>query len=232
MSKEGATAWAAAHKAEGWAMVGDSAGNATYDEVCQTIYKYKFVLAGIPVYENYSEMEGGDGSFPEPRGAIAGYHALAFYSYSPDKLGLIHSWGDYCGRFGSISREYFNATRDESVYLVIIDSSDVAIARDNYKSLTITVKAKDTGLQISADIYVNGVLIGLSPLKIAVESGKSYEIEVKFMGYISQKKVCGDSEEEVLFELEHNTAPVETKTWWQLFLNFLNWLRNLFRGKK
>ena len=215
------------HRAKGWAMLGDDGGNASFDEVCDAIYTRGFVLSGIPVYENYSEMQGGDGSFPEPRGEIAGYHALAMYGYDEDNIYLLHSWGAYCSTYGSVSRNYVNHTSAQSVYLVVLDDEDVKIARENYKSLTVSVKAKDTGLQIPADVKVNGVVIGLAPQKFAVEAGKSYEIEVSFMGYKSQKKLADGSSEEIIFELDADLTP-EQKGW---FWRFLNWLLSLFMRK-
>ena len=187
LSAAEAATYAANHRAKGWAMVGDEGGNATFDEVCDAIYQKGFVLSGIPVYENYSEMQGGDGSFPEPRGAIAGYHALAMYGYDEDNIYLLHSWGNYCSTYGSVSREYINGNKQESVYLVVHDDEDVKIARENYKSLTVLVKA-NTGLQIPADINVNGIVIGLSPQTFAVEVGKTYEIAAEMMGYKPLKR--------------------------------------------
>ncbi len=220
LSKEEAAAWAAAHKAEGWAMVGDENGNATYKEVCQAIYKYGFVLAGIPVYENYETMAGGDGSFPEPRGNIVGYHALAFYGYDDQQLKLIHSWGDWCGRFGSISRDYFNASWYESVYLVILDSQDVKIARGHYYSLAIMAKDSKTNAVLNADITVNGTLIGKSPLKITIEPGKEYNIEASCPGYFrkTQKWVGSDGDAEIIVPLDSTPAD---ETFWQRVIRFL-----------
>jgi hypothetical protein len=221
LSKEEAAVWAAAHKAEGWAMVGDENGNATYEEVCQAIYKYKFVLAGIPVYANYDSMANGDGSFPEPRGEIVGYHALAFYGYDSQKLKLIHSWGDWCGRFGSISKEYFNNSRYESVYLVILDSKDVKIARGHYHALDIKVQDSTTKTPILADITVNGVLIGKAPQKITVEPGQEYKIEASMTGYFlaSKTQVANDVDEEIL--LSADALPETPKNWFQVVIQIL-----------
>ena len=223
LSPTEAKAWAAVHKAEGWAMVGDEAGNATFDEVCDAIYTKGFVLAGIPVYENYSEMQGGNGSFPEPRGNIVGYHALCYYGYDEDTIYLLHSWGDWCSVYGSVSREYVNKTQQESVYLVILDSQDVIISRSHYASLTITIKDKNTKQPIAGEIKVDGIVIGISPQKIAVEKGKTYQIEGSATGYVSQKKMADDSLEEIVFELE--PLPV-SQTWWQ---RLIDWLISLFK---
>ena len=183
MSPDKAATFASKHQAEGWAVVGDEYGTASWDEVCDAIYEKGFVIAGIPVYENYETMAGGDGRFPDPRGSIVGYHALCYYGYDEDNLYLIHSWGDYCGRFGSVSKNYFIQTVDESVYIVILDSEDALLGREEYASLTITTKDRTTKEPIKGDIYVDGVKIGISPQRIAITTGVTYHIEGRCIGY-------------------------------------------------
>jgi hypothetical protein len=179
----GAKEFAAKHRAEGWAMLGDDYGIATFQEVKEAIYKYGFVIAGIPVYSNYGKMANGNGMFPEPGGYISGYHALCLYGYTKDKIKLLHSWGNWCSMFGGFSENYFNTSATESVYLVVLDSTDVAIARENYVSLTVTSKDKVTKDSIKAKIYVDGVAVGFSPQKFAVERGKKYKLEAQIEGY-------------------------------------------------
>ena len=182
ISKEAASTFASLHKANGWAMVGDENGNSSWDEVCDAIYEKGFVIAGIPVYENYDTMQGGDGRFPNPKGSIVGYHALCFYGYDDNNIYLLHSWGSYCSKYGSLSKQYFDLTTQESIYIVILDDKDTLIGKDTYASLTITTKDKSTKQPIQGDIYVNGVKIGKSPQKIAVELGK-YSLEGRCIGY-------------------------------------------------
>ena len=186
LSVDSAATFAALHKAEGWAVIGDEYGNATWDEVCDAIFKNGFVISGIPVYENYEGMRGGNGDFPNPKGSIVGYHALCCYGYDENNIYLIHSWGDYCGKYGSLSKEYFRETVSESVYILILDSSDTAIGQAAYSSLEVTTK--DKGVPISGTIYLNGVLLGKSPQKFAVELGKRYSLEGRCVGYKPLKK--------------------------------------------
>jgi len=226
LSMAEATTFAAFHRAEGWAMVGDQGGNATFDEICDAIYEKGFVLSGIPVYENYSTMQGGDGHFPEPKGNIAGYHALCMYGYDEDNIYLLHSWGDYCSTYGSVSREYINSNTQESVYLVVMDSQDVKIARGHYHSLTITVTDSKTKQPILADVYINGTLIGKAPQKVAVEPGTEYIIDAKMAGYTDKKYplVGNDSDEEIILSLDPTENP--QKSIWQLIIE---WLKRIFR---
>jgi hypothetical protein len=210
-----AATFASLHKWEGWALIGDGM-NLYWEEICSAIYQKHCVLGGIPVYENYTEMQGGDGTFPDPKGNIVGYHALAFYGYDNDFLYLIHSWGSWCGRLGKISRNYFNKSVDQSVYIVILDESDVAIARQIYGSMTITSN-------VPAIITVNSLIAGSTPLKISTEPGKSYMITASAVGYIAQTKQADDSVTVVDFTLE--PFPQPEKTWWQ---KFLDWIFSLF----
>jgi len=207
------------HRAVSWAMAGDEYGNATFDEICDAIYKYGFVLAGIPVYENYETMQGGDGKFPEPRGNIVGYHALCYYGYDEDTLYLLHSWGDFCNIHGSVSREYTNSNVQESVYLVILDDEDTKIAREIYSSLLVTVKDNITKEPIPAQISVDGVLIGNSPQKFATEKDKTYIIEVVMTGYRPLKTDIsfGGQAEEVMYLERIN----EEKSWWMKMIDYI-----------
>lgn len=184
-NEEEAARFAAGHTAEGWAMVGDKYGIASFDEICEAIYKYGFVLAGIPVYSNYGKMKGGNGFFPEPNGQIAGYHALCFYGYSKTAgtIKLLHSWGDWCSQLGGITKNYFEYSADQSIYLVILDSTDTTIGEAIYRSLEIIVKDSKTGTPLKADIYIDGEKRGTSPLKVAVEYGHKYKVEVRCSGY-------------------------------------------------
>jgi len=219
------------HKAEGWALVGDAYGNATFDQICDAIYLKGFVLSGIPVYENYTVMEGGDGSFPEPRGAIAGYHAMCMYGYDENRIYLLHSWGNFCSMYGSVSKEYINHSIDSSVYLVVMDSEDVKIARGHYHSLTVTVKDGTTMAGIPADVNVNGVIVGKSPQKFATEPGQVYTIDTKMDGYYSctQQVTADDSDKEITVAL--NPIPIVQESFWKRIVDLIyNAIKRIFKG--
>lgn len=217
ISQQDAALFAKDHVWEGWALIGDGM-NLYWEEICYAISLQGCVLGGIPIYENYSYMQGGDGTFPDPKGNIVGYHALVFYGYDGDFLYLIHSWGSWCGRLGKISRNYFNISKDQSVYITILDSADVAIARTIYTSLTVNVISAATKVQLPADVYVNAVKIGIAPVKFATEKGKMYAIDVQCEGYLSQGRAADDSVKEITFELD---AKPEPKSWWMRFIDWL-----------
>jgi len=208
---EYAAEFAALHKAEGYAQVGTPGGNCTWDEVCSAISSKGFCLGAIPVYENYSSMQGGDGAFPNPSGSLAGFHALCFYGYDSDTLYLVHSWGTWCGMYGSISKEFFRTAQDLIQFFVILDNADVAIARDIHSSLLVTCN-------VAAQVSVDGVVVGISPQKIATEPGKTYLISVKADGYIGQSRTVDESVKNLVFTLEPIT-PV--KSWIQIIIDFI-----------
>jgi hypothetical protein len=102
--KDAATVSIANHKIDGYATLYPL----TFDNCKAAINKYHTVAGSFDIYENYGSMMGGDGTFPEPKGAVIGGHALCLYRYDADYLYCIHTWGDWCGRFGKISRHYFD----------------------------------------------------------------------------------------------------------------------------
>ena len=219
ITQEQAVTFAALHRAEGYAQVGTPGGSPTWEEVCSAIYQKKFVLGAIPVYENYSTMQGGDGAFPNPSGELAGFHALCFYGYDSDTLYLVHSWGNWCGQFGSISKEFFRTANDLIQFFVILDANEVKIARDGHIGLTVNCTPQAT-------LTVNGVVIGLTPQSIALEKGKSYQITLSAEGYIAQTKTVDDSATELNFVLDPVPVPVTKKTWLEILIEFL---KSLFR---
>jgi hypothetical protein len=212
ISPEDAKAFAALHQIEGYAMCGTPDGGATWDEICYSIATKGMVLGAIPVYENYSEMQGGDGTFPDPGGELSGFHALCFYGYDEDYLYLLHSWGDWCGRFGKISRNYYNYAQDQSVWMVVLDSSEVVIGKQTARSIEITSN-------IPAMISVNDVNIGYTPLKISVEPGKTYNVMASATGYLPKTMTVDDSTVDLSFVLDPSPQPV--RSWWQILIDWL-----------
>jgi hypothetical protein len=218
LSPSEASVVAAVHRAEGYAQVGTLGYNPSWEQVCSAIYAKGFVLGAIPVYANYASMQGGDGSFPDPRGELAGFHALCFYGYDENNLYLVHSWGDWCGMYGSISRNFFRIANDLIQFFVILDANEVKIARDTYKSVLIAAN-------VPAKVTVNGTLIGNVPIKIPMEPGKSYEVIVSADGYVSQTRTLTDASTDQMFTLEQIPVPPPPKPWWEILIA---WIKKLF----
>ena len=215
---------AAKHRIDGYAMCGTPDGGATWDEVCYAIYTQKVVLGAIPVYENYSQMQGGDGTFPDPSGELAGFHALCFYGYDESYLYFLHSWGTWCGRYGKISRKYFDYASDQSVWMVVLDSADTEFGKASHGHLTITTN-------IPAQLTVNDIVIGITPQTIATVKDTEYALSLSAEGYLTKTaEITGDeSTRELDFVLDPAPVPVIKKTWIDLFKEFINWLTNLFK---
>lgn len=220
ISPEDSAVFGALHLASGYAMCGAPDGGASWEEICSAIYAKGAVLGAIPVYENYGTMQGGDGTFPDPSGNIAGYHALCFYGYDEDYLYLVHSWGDWCGRFGRISKNYYNYAQNQCVWMVVLDTQEVLIGRQINRTIPITSN-------VTAMISVNGVNAGNSPQKISVEPGKTYTVMASADGYISQSKTVDDSVSALSFTLE--TVPQPIKSWYQPIIDLIKYLIALFK---
>lgn len=219
LDADAAATFAADHVIDGWAMCGRSDGYATWDQVKYSIFTKGVVLAAIPVYENYTEMQGGDGTFPDPRGEITGYHALCFYGYDEDNLYLIHSWGDFCGWLGKISRRYFEASIDQSVWMVLLDETEKKIGDTIHRQVPISCN-------VPALISVDGVTVGTAPVTIACEPGKAYSVMAALEGYVTQVRTVSDGVDAVAFTLEAVAVPSPAKSWWE---SLIEWLINLFK---
>lgn len=212
LSQQDAKTFAALHQIEGYAMAGRADGYATWDEVCYAIATKGFVLGAIPVFSNYDSMQGGDGEFPDPSGELAGYHALCFVGYDQNYLYLLHSWGDFCGMFGKISKRYFTHSIDQSVWMVVLDTKEVEIGKEIHRIVSVTAN-------VPATISVDGVVVGPAPQKLSLDSGKTYEVTASADGYVSQTKTVDDSVTDLSFTLE--TVPQPVKSWFQRLLDFL-----------
>lgn len=226
ISQQDAKTFAALHQIEGYAMAGRADGYATWDDVCYAIATKGFTLGAIPVYENYSTMQGGDGSFPDPSGDIAGYHALCFVGYDQNYLYLLHSWGDFCGMFGKISKRYFTQAIDQSVWMVVLDTKEVEIGKEIHRVVSVTAN-------VPATISVDGQTVGPAPQKLSLDTGKTYQVTATAEGYVSQTKQVDDSVTELSFTLEPVGTPQPAKGWFQvikdLIESFAEWISKLFK---
>lgn len=217
ISQSEASAFASAHRSEGYAMCGTPDGGATWEEICNAIYTKGAVLGAIPVYENYGEMQGGDGSFPDPKGNIVGFHALLFYGYDDQNIYLLHSWGDWCGRYGKISKDYFIACQDQSVWMVALDSTEVIIGSKLSHPVSITSN-------VLTQIHVDSVLAGNTPITVSCDIGRTYTIGATADGYLAQNRMVDDSVSQINFTLEPSPQP--QKSWLQ---KLIDWIKRLLK---
>jgi hypothetical protein len=215
--------FAADHRIKGWAMVGTPDGDATWDEIRAAIYKYGWVMCAIPIYTNFSEMQGQERPvYPYPNGELDGFHAQIVDGYSPDALDIEHSWYGWCGQHGLLPKEYYTYARDQCIWLVYIDDEEVKIGKETHITCNITSN-------VPAMISVNGVNIGTSPQKIALIKSTTYIINATAEGYIAQSRTVDDSVTEVSFTLEAVVEPQPVKGWLEVLRDFWKFLIALFK---
>jgi hypothetical protein len=118
------------HKIDGYATLYPL----TFENCKAAIYKYHTVAGSFDIYENYGSMMGGDGTLPEPKGDVVGGHALCLYGYDVDYLYCIHTWGDWCGRFGRISKHYFDVCCND--IFCPIETAEMERLKEAYAKIT------------------------------------------------------------------------------------------------
>lgn len=210
--------FASLHRINGWAMVGTPDGDAEWDEIRAAIYKYGWVMCAIPIYSNFDEMAGQQHpDYPYPNGELSGFHAQIVDGYTPDNLDIEHSWYGWCGQHGTLSKEYYTYARNQCVWLVYIDNEEVLIGKEIYKTLNVTSN-------VPAQLTVNGVLIGNTPQKIAIEKGKEYIAVVSAEGYYAQSKTVNDSISVWNAILE--PLPVPVKSLWE---RIIAWIKGVLK---
>lgn len=223
LSPEDAAKFASNHRIKGWAMVGSPDGDATWDEICDAIYRYGWVMCAIPVYTNYTEMQGQEVPvYPNPQGcAIGGFHAQCVDGYSPAALDIEHSWREFCGQHGLLPVEYYNYARSQCVWLVYIDEEETLIGEEIHTSCNITCNTP-------AIVSVDGIVVGPSPQKIAIEKGVKYIVKVSAEGFASQEKVIDDGTGDIEFTLTI-ALPPSKKTWW---MKIIDWIIDILKIKR
>lgn len=153
---------AAGHKIKGYASV------SSWDAVRLAIQEKGAIVGAITVFENYLDITGTDGTFPEPRGSEAGGHALCFVGFDENYLYCLHSWGDVCGRVGRISKRYFERAWISGI--VPLDDEETKILKDLY--LVTTVKTN-----VFCEVMIDGKSIGKGQeFKVPLRVGQSYKI--------------------------------------------------------
>lgn len=219
ITPEEAAIFSAKHRSMGYAMI----ENETWDSVCQAIFEKGFVLACIPIYANFDSMLWKDGTFPDPDKdgiwSITGYHAMCVYGYDDDWLYVLHSWGNWCGRFGKFSRHYFDVSKNDWLeFWVILDDADVRIATGYYVPMIIYSNVTGT------EIYVDDTMRGYAPLTLSIVHDQDYIVRAHAAGYIDQILPMNSDMMEVVFKLE----PAPAMPW---YIRLINCIVKSFGGK-
>lgn len=171
-----------------------------WDNTCAAIYKYGCVASSFKCYENMNQMYGGDGTFPDPKGAETGAHALCLVGYDENWLYCIHSWGDYCGMLGRISRIYFD--KGNLDVFTVLDAEDTHRLRDLFRTYLISAN-------VPANIYLDEKCVGTvttTPVKVSLGMGKTYTIRAEAIPWynVNEIRTVGPVQNEgvVLFDLK------------------------------
>jgi hypothetical protein len=171
-------------------------------------------MSSFAVYANYTDIAGTDGTFPEPRGDIVGAHSLCLVGYDENYLYCLHSWGDWCGRYGRISRNYFDHAFLDAY--TVLDSADTKRLREQYIVATLECNLRSKW-------YVNGKYVGTTPdqvLKVSIGKGTTFTVICEATDYKDLNTVgvyLADGDKTISITL----SPPAEKTWWQRFVKWL-----------
>lgn len=192
------------HRIDGYA------GITTFEGIKQAIYECGAVVGSVLVYDNYGRMEGGDGTFPSPTVSVIGSHALCWVGYDENNLYCLHSWGDWCGRIGKMSREYFNTA--QVGFYTVLDEYEVTVAREKYVKLVIKCN-------VDASVWIDGKFVGKGKVVSSVLVGRYYSVRVEYDGKDTCDIVHVDGDRELVYDFP-------TKSW---VSRLLEWLVRLLR---
>jgi len=189
-----------------------------FNEVFQAIKDGKSVFGPVNLPPDYFEPPNGEWQ-PYGGGSAGGHAVFAALVDESERLILTRgSWdGDGGLKWYSFGERFFD--ENAGPFLIGLTQEEAKIGESLYKSLTITAN-------IPAWVRVDGVVIGTTPQRFAVEKGKIYVITVGADGYIAQTTMGDDSKTELSFMLD--PVPVVKKTWLQLLIE---WIAALFRRK-
>ena len=228
-SEEECKAEAAKHKLEGYAAIN------TLTALKQCLATTKVALGAINIYMNYMDngqvMENGvlvyDGNLPDPKGELAGSHALCFIGYddATERLFFRHSWEGWT-KFGSISYAYWEKAGGD--FWAPLDKADTLIGQKVYKTVEISVQPE--AAQSCAILTINGVVRAEKlPAKISMEKDQPAVIQITAVGYKAQTRnieKVDDSTAPVVFLLE--TDSTKTSPLWEAILSLLRQIAKVF----
>jgi len=132
-----------------------------------------FCAVGILVFDNYTDMLGGNGDWlmPEKGATVAGGHELFCYGYDSTGLLILNSWGTVCGRQGHLPWAYCSYDDPSDGYamqaLTIVQvSKDVSLANES-ATMTLTVDVPATIATVPVNF--SAVSIGTAPVTTTLE---------------------------------------------------------------
>ncbi len=188
-----------------------------FNEVFTAIKAGKAVFGPVNLPPEY--LNPPNGRWQSYGGESAGGHAI-FCCLTDDDDRTIGSRGSWDGDGGEKWYWFDERFFDDNAgpFLIGLTQEEAKYGESLYKSLMITTN-------IPAMISVNGVNIGTSPQKIAVEKGKTYPITASANGYIAQSRTVDESTVSPL-DIVLEPSPVPKKNWLE---KLIDWIKSLFR---
>lgn len=189
-----------------------------FNEVFNAIKAGRAVFGPVNLPPDYLNPPGG--RWRSYGGGSAGGHAVAAMLVDEIERLLVTrgSWdGDGGEKWYSFDERFFD--ENAGPFLIGLTQDEAKIGEALYKSLSVDCN-------VPAQITVDNITIGMTPVKTQLEIGKKYEIGASCEGYIPQSQTVIASADTQPLYFEISKIPVPEKTWIQ---RFFEWLISLWR---
>lgn len=158
------------HVASSYSQVSGGAIQATLQA---TLDACGFCAVGILVFDNYGDMNGGNGDWllPEKGASVVGGHELFCYGYDTTGLKILNSWGTAVGREGHLPWGYCSYNDSANGYgmqalTVVQVTKDISLASES-STMTLTVDVPATIATVPVNLPA--VSLGTAPVTTVLE---------------------------------------------------------------
>lgn len=148
-------------------------GGASQSDIQAALDTCGFCAVGILVFDNYGDMNGGNGDWilPEKGATVVGGHELFCYGYDSTGLKILNSWGTAVGREGHLPWGYCSYNDPADGYgmqaLTIVQvAKDVSLASE---SATMTLTSDVPATIATVPVNFPAVSIGTAPVTTTLE---------------------------------------------------------------
>jgi hypothetical protein len=187
-----------------------------FNTVFQAIKDGRAVFGPVNLPPEY--LNPPNGRWRSYGGGSAGGHAVPAVLVDEVER-LIITRGSWDGDGGETWYTFDERFYEENAgpFLIGLTQAEAGIGESLYVSCNITCN-------VPAQLTVDGKLAGNTPIKVAVERGKTYIMTVSATNYIAQQKTVDESMTEWNVTLE--PSPVIKKGWLE---RLIDWIKALFR---
>jgi hypothetical protein len=187
-----------------------------FNTVFQAIKDGRAVFGPVNLPPDY--LNPPNGEWLPYGGDSAGGHAI-FCCLSDDSERKIASRGSWDGDDGEkwywMGERFFND--NAGPFLIGLTQAEAVIGETLYSSITVTSN-------VPAQLTVDGKLAGNTPIKVAIEKGKTYIMMVSATGFIAQSRAVDESL--TVWNVTLEPSPVPKKNWLE---KLIDWIMSLFR---